>query len=64
MLTEGVDKCFNLTEAAALLGVSRTTAYREVRDGRLGYYVFRGQRRYGASHISEYQAARERRAKK
>ena len=53
---------FSLKEAAAILHMGRTTLWREVTAGRVGFYLIRGRKQIGQSHIEGYLANAEVRA--
>jgi predicted DNA-binding protein (UPF0251 family) len=51
---------FTALQAAKAAGISRTTFWREIKAGKIGYYFIRGRKIYGASHITAYLTTAER----
>ncbi len=51
---------YSVKEAAAKLGISRVSLWRQVKAGRLGYYIICGRRVYGEHHLTAFLAVADR----
>ena len=57
------EKLYSLKEVEGILGVSRSTVHREIKDGALGYTRVRARKFVAESHIRAYREANERPAR-
>jgi excisionase family DNA binding protein len=56
------DPKFTITQAAAVIGISRAQVSNLLNSGELGYYHVGGRRIIGESHLQEYLSLSERKS--
>jgi excisionase family DNA binding protein len=62
-MTKATEEKFSIKEVAQRFRVHATTIYRLMDKGKLGFYQIGGRRIVGESHLEQYLALAERKAK-